>query len=164
MKSKKSFLLFFLSVVSTASYAVCPLCTVFVGTGVGLSQWLGIDDVISGLWIGGLTMSLVIWTVAWLDQRHIRFKGRKLLVLMACYVFLIMPLYMGNLAGHPLNRLWGIDKLMLGIVIGSIIFFLGYVGYMLIKQYRGQAHFPFQKVVMPVLPLIICTVIFHFIV
>jgi len=29
--------------------AVCPICTVAVGAGVGLSRWLGIDDTIN--WI-----------------------------------------------------------------------------------------------------------------
>jgi len=38
--------------------AVCPICTVAVATGIGFSRWLGIDDTITGLWIGGLTVSL----------------------------------------------------------------------------------------------------------
>ena len=32
--------------------AICPVCTVAVGAGIGLSRWLGIDDSITGLWIG----------------------------------------------------------------------------------------------------------------
>ena len=38
--------------------AVCPICTVAAATGIGFSRWLGIDDTITGLWIGGLTVSL----------------------------------------------------------------------------------------------------------
>jgi len=49
--------------------AVCPLCTVAVGAGVGLSRWLGIDDVITGLWIGGLIVSLIAWSENWLDKK-----------------------------------------------------------------------------------------------
>jgi hypothetical protein len=37
----------------TAS-AICPLCTIAVGAGVGLSRWIGVDDAVTGLWIGGL--------------------------------------------------------------------------------------------------------------
>lgn len=164
MQNKKSFLFIFLSLVSTTSYAVCPLCTIFVGTGIGLSQWLGIDDVISGLWIGGLLMSLVIWTVDWFDRKNIHFKGRKLLILITYYAFFIIPLYMGCMAGYPFHTLWGMDKLILGIVLGSMVFLFGYVSYTLTKRYCGCARFPFQKVVMPVLPLIILTIIFHFVV
>jgi len=41
--------------------AVCPVCSIAVAGGVGLSRWLGIDDTISGIWIGGLIISLAIW-------------------------------------------------------------------------------------------------------
>ncbi|MCX6758247.1 MAG: hypothetical protein NTX14_00895, partial [Candidatus Nealsonbacteria bacterium] len=46
--------------------AVCPICTVAVGAGLGLSRWFGIDDSISGLWIGGLIVSFILWTIDWL--------------------------------------------------------------------------------------------------
>lgn len=39
--------------------AICPVCTVAVGTDVGLCRWLGIDDVLSGIWIGGLIISMI---------------------------------------------------------------------------------------------------------
>ena len=55
--------------------AVCPICTVAAATGIGFSRWLGIDDTITGLWIGGLTVSLITWTIDWLGKKNIRFKG-----------------------------------------------------------------------------------------
>jgi hypothetical protein len=33
---------------------VCPVCTIAVAGGVGLCRYLGIDDLISGSWIGAL--------------------------------------------------------------------------------------------------------------
>jgi len=41
--------------------AVCPLCTVAVGAGLGVSRVIGIDDAISGIWIGGLIISGGLW-------------------------------------------------------------------------------------------------------
>lgn len=38
--------------LTAKAQAVCPVCTVAVGTGVGLSRWLGVDDTITGLWLG----------------------------------------------------------------------------------------------------------------
>jgi len=61
--------------------AVCPICTVVIGAGVGLSRWLGIDDTISGLWIGGLIISMIVWTINWLGKKNIRFKGRNILTI-----------------------------------------------------------------------------------
>ena len=52
------FLIFSL-VIAADVLAICPLCTFAVGAGIGLTQYLGIDDVITGLWIGGFIVSLV---------------------------------------------------------------------------------------------------------
>ncbi len=32
---------------------MCPVCSISIGVGVGLCRYLGIDDLISGVWIGG---------------------------------------------------------------------------------------------------------------
>lgn len=142
---------------------MCPVCTVAVTAGVGLSRWLGIDDTISGLWIGGLIVSLIIWTISWLNKKNVRFMGRKIIVIMGYYVLVIVPLYWARNMGHELNKFWGIDKLLLGIIFGSIGFSLGvWVYYYLKAKNNNQAYFPFQKVVMPVAPLLILTIIFYF--
>lgn len=145
--------------------AICPLCTVAVGAGVGLAEWLGIDDTITGLWIGGLIVSLIMWTVYWFDSKNIHFKGRKILVTIIYYVIVVVPLYYPlHIMGHPLNKLWGVDKLLLGIILGSIFLFIGGVWYVVLKKrHGGRAYFPLQKVVMPVAPLIILTIVFYFI-
>ena len=146
-------------------YAVCPLCTVVVGAGIGFAEWLGVDDTITGLWIGALTISMIIWTVNWLDRRNIRFKGRKIVTALIYYLVLIVPLYYPlHFIGHPLNKLWGIDRLLLGIIVGSVLFFAGAVSYVHMKANNdGHAYFPFQKVIQPVAPLVIMSIVFYFI-
>jgi hypothetical protein len=142
--------------------AVCPICTVAVGAGVGFSRWLGIDDTITGLWIGGLIVSLILWTISWLDKKNIFFKGRAFWIAFGYYALTVAPLYPMDIIGHPYNKFWGIDKLLLGIILGSLFFFLGAQSYTLIKKKLGHAQFPFQKVVMPILPLIALSVFFYF--
>ncbi|MGD9153081.1 MAG: hypothetical protein PVG30_05445 [Gammaproteobacteria bacterium] len=153
-----------LTFIKTA-YAVCPLCTVVVGAGVGFAQWFGIDDSITGLWIGGLTVSLIIWTIDWLNRRNICFKGRKIVTILIYYIILVAPLYYPlHIIGHPLNKLWGVDRLLLGITIGSILFAAGAVSYSYMKvRNDGHAYFPFQKVIQPIAPLLIMSVVFYFI-
>jgi small-conductance mechanosensitive channel len=59
--------------------------------------------------------------------------------------------------------IWGIDKLLLGIMLGSATFFAGGIWYYHLKaKNNGHAYFPFQKVVMPVSTLIILSFIFYF--
>jgi hypothetical protein len=147
-----------------AARAVCPICTVVVCASVGLSRWLGVDDTITGLWIGGLAVSLIIWTVDWLNKKNIRFMGRKPLIVAGYYFLIIWPLYHYNMIGHPLNKLWGVDKLLLGITLGSIGFIMGVlINHYLKKINGGQAYFPFQKVVMPVSLLAILNLVLYLI-
>jgi hypothetical protein len=143
--------------------AVCPVCTVAVGTGVGLSRWLGVDDAVTGLWLGGLTVSMIIWTLHWMESRNIHFKGRGLVTTIVYYLLLLAPLHYGNFLGHPHNAFHGVDKLLLGIGAGSLAFFAGAWWYERIKEkHGGHANFPFQKVVLPVSPLLVLSVIFFF--
>lgn len=158
------FLFFSFLALPMAAQAVCPVCTIAVGAGVGLSRWLGIDDSITGLWVGGLIVSFIMWTIRWLENKNIRFKGRDALTATFFYFLTIIPLYFTDILGHPLNKIWGIDKLVLGVTAGSIFFWLGdkLYGYLKSKN-DGKAHFPFQKVVLPIIPLLILSAIFYFI-
>jgi hypothetical protein len=147
-----------------AAHAICPVCTVAVGAGIGLSRWLGIDDTITGLWVGGLMVLLITWTLEWFEKKNIRFKGREIITALGYYVLVIAPLYYMDILAHPLNTLWGVDKLALGIGIGSLVFFGGARWYEAMKKANGgHAYFSFQKVVMPVAPLLILSAAFYFI-
>lgn len=144
------------------TYAVCPVCTGAAVLGIGLSRWLKIDDTVTGLWIGGLIVSSIGWTINWLSKKKIRFYGRKILITVVYYATIIVPLYFTDIIGHPLNTFWGIDKLILGIILGSVGFLIGYIAHLLIKNKKGKILFPFQKVVLPLLPLVILSIIFYF--
>jgi hypothetical protein len=149
--------------------AVCPVCTVAVAAGIGLSRWIGIDDTITGLWIGGLIVSMIAWTETWLEKKSIRFKGRAVVDALVYYLVIIVPLYYSGIIGHPSNvlHIYGlnIDKLIFGIVAGSLAFWLGATWYFELKAKNGgHAYFPFQKVVMPIAPLVVLSAIFYIII
>jgi hypothetical protein len=148
--------------LAPSAQALCPLCTIAVGAGVGFSRYLGIDDTVTGLWVGGLAVSLIMWTIDWLDRKHINFQGKKLLVALAYYFFIVAPLYWTGIAGHPFNKFWGMDKLIFGMILGSAFFFLGAASYFSLKRKNnGRAHFPFQKIVMSIAPLVVLSFVFY---
>lgn len=141
---------------------MCPICTVAVGGGVGLCRYLGIDDLISGTWIGGLLLSLTMWTIIWLNKKGIKFLFRKILVFVFWYGISIYSLYWWEIAGHPENKFWGIDKLVFGIISGSIFFLISVLFHnFLVKKNQGKSFFPFQKVIIPILFLLILSLIFN---
>ena len=166
MKNK---ILIYLSVISSfllakTTLAVCPVCTIAVGAGVGFTRSFGVDDSIIGLWIGGLTVSMIFWTISWFKKKNIKFKFRSLITILAYYLLVVVPLYFTGIMGHPDNSLfYGVDKLLLGVLVGSIAFWFGASLYEDMKEKNGgRAYFPFQKVVMPVSPLIVMSIVFYF--
>jgi len=167
----KKIIIFILSILglnflmAKQALAVCPICTIAVGAGIGLSRWLGIDDSITGLWIGGLTVSMITWTLSWFDKKKILFKGRVIITILGYYLLIVTPLYFMGIMGNPLNSICfcGLDKLVIGIIVGSIAFWFGAEWYYYLKAKNGgHAYFPFQKVVMPISPLIILSLIYYF--
>lgn len=162
---KKQIAVLILGLMSwTMAYAICPICTVAVGVGVGISRWLGIDDTITGLWIGGMTVSVILWTIFWMDKKKFHFTGRNFLTVIIYYVIVLFPLKRGHFFWNAGNILWGMDKLLLGLVLGSLLFAIGSGGYFLLKKRNAnRAYFPFQKVVMPIAPLVIASIFFYFV-
>ena len=145
--------------------AVCPVCIIAVGAGLGLSRYLGIDDSITGLWIGGFTVAMIAWTINWARPKIKKNSARiwwNLLIAAAYYVMIAWPLVSKNFIGHPLNKIWGIDKIVFGVTIGSLAFWGTSELYLILKKNnKGHAHFPFQKVVMPFGVLAILSLFFY---
>ncbi len=141
--------------------AFCPLCLVAAGTGVGLSEYLGINDLITGLWLGASLVSLVAWSIKLPIINQI--KGRLLGTVVIYYGSLWYVLKRQRLIGHELNRLYGIDRLILGIIVGSLSFYGFHVLYLYLKKRNnGRPYFAYQKVIMPVSGLLILSVIGYF--
>jgi len=145
--------------------AVCPLCTLAVGAGLGLSRWLGIDDSVSGLWIGALLLSLTMWTINWLLGKNIKFRFMGIVVGGLYYVLTVGSLFFASIVANPVVFLCSCfkDKLLIGIVVGTAAFYFGATLYDYLKEKNGgKAHFPFEKVVMPIAPIVILSIIFYF--
>ncbi|MDE5615580.1 MAG: hypothetical protein K2I81_01975 [Alphaproteobacteria bacterium] len=147
--------------VIPAAWAVCPVCTVAVGAGLEGARLLGVDDVITGIWAGGLTLSLFFWTAGWLKKRGVNSALWQIVVpLIVCYG-LLAAVYLMPGVKFGAQTLWGIDKFLLGIIVGTLAFYLGARWYIKIKRANGgHARFPFQKVVVPLSFLMVATVVF----
>lgn len=166
MKISKTAIFAFLILIflpAGTTYAVCPVCVVAIGAGLGLSRWFGVDDVISSIWIGGLLWGLGVWTVAWLQKKNWGFKYDNWIVMAGYYVLVLGPLYYSDILGHPLNKIFGIDKVIFGTIIGTIVFILANRLHVFLRiKNGGKSYFPYQKVVVPVLTLFIISLAFNF--
>ena len=144
-----------------AAWAVCPVCTVAVGAGLEGARLLGVDDVITGIWAGGLTLSLFFWTVGWLKKRGVTNAWLLIVLPLVVYYGLLGAVYLMPGVTFGAQTLWGIDKFMLGVIVGTLAFYLGARWYVKIKRDNGgHAKFAFQKVVVPLSFLLVATAVF----
>lgn len=142
--------------------AVCPVCAVAVGVGVGFSRYLGIDDTVTGIWIGGLVLSISIWTIDWFERKKIQFAARAFITTLVYYALSVLPLYWMGIMGNSENTMLGIDKILLGVLVGSAAFLASVSWYEDMKKKNGgHAYFPFQKVAMPVGALVLFSILFY---
>lgn len=139
---------------------MCPVCTVTVIAGLGLSRLLGIDDTVISVWIGAFILSFSFVTIDWIEKKWPKLKIKRftLPVVALMYLLVLIPLKMNNSIGLPLNKLWGIDKIVLGITVGSLLFLFGTWADKKERKIKGKQLFQFQKVVFPVAMLILASV------
>lgn len=144
---------------------MCPVCTVTVIAGLGLSRLLGIDDVITSLWIGAFILSFSFVTTAWIHKKwpNLMTKYYYLPTFALMYIFVFVPLKLGHIIGIARNTLFGIDKIILGTIVGSIVFLIGVWADKYQRKKFTKIFFPFQKVIFPVAALLITSLIFFFI-
>lgn len=148
--------------------AVCPVCFIAAGAGVGLSQYLNIDDLITGLWLGATLYAMLRITISWLTsflQIESRFKVLFIALALSLLYYggTLFALRCCGLLGHELNLIYGIDRLVAGIFVGTLISIIGDASYISFKRASGgHAWFPFQKVAMILVPLIVVSLIFWY--
>ncbi len=144
---------------------MCPVCTVTVIAGLGISRLLGIDDMVTSIWIGGFILSFSFVTINWIAKKwpKLSIEKYKLPIIILMYLLVLIPLKLNGSIGISRNILWGIDKIILGISIGSAAFLTGAWADKKVRKVKGKQLFNFQKVVFPVLALIISSLIFYFV-
>lgn len=145
---------------------MCPFCAVAVGFGLGLSRWLKIDDAISGLWVGALIVSLSFVLAKW-EKKYLAMSLKLLIFFNFLILFLttVIPLKYFQIIGNPLNAVWGVDKLLFGIIVGMIVFlFALFIHGFLKYHHHNKSYFPFQKVIIPVDMLLLTSIIMYWLV
>lgn len=154
-----------LTLATFSARAFCPVCTIAIAAGLGLSRWLGVDDLITGTWLGALILAGLLWYHNSLVRKNKTTKQiliRDIIMLVLVGVFGIWPLYYFKLIGDPLRKIWGIDKLLVGMVMGLAVFGLALLIDKLLRiKKAGKALFPYQKVIIPITLLVITSCLLY---
>lgn len=156
---------------------ICDLCTVGVVAGLAVSRYLGVDDSVVGVWVGAVVVALIAMTNAYLEKKNIRFKFRDTVIALSYVGFTGASLYLAGVVGLPRNVFFKVspdfagvvpaivaDKILVSSVIGGLVLMGASKFYQFLKAKNGgKAHFPFEKVFIPLASLAATSAAFYFV-
>lgn len=154
-------LIFTIFLVAAALYSLptlanpaCAVCTVGVVAGLGIARKLGVDDGVVAVWSGALLALIGYWTILWFDKKNWHFAGRNWL-LMVLSLAIIGGVYIKDLTYTPQPILiFYLDPFLFCTLLGAAILIYSSMFYQWMKAKNGgHAHFPFEKVVLPIVAL-----------
>lgn len=166
---KKPFLVLAAATIAAKSVvAHCPLCAAATAGGVAATRLLGVDDSVTGTFIGGFVVSTALWFDNWLKKKK---DGRELMPFQST-IFIIVSLaltlltfYLAKLLGStdPAYHMFGVDKLLVGTIVGTAVTVGAFALHKWIRRARGgKSLMPFQGIVLTLLCLAITGAIFFF--
>lgn len=148
---------------SALANPACAVCTIAVGASLEIARSLGVDDSVVGVWAGAFLVLIGYWTIKWFDKKQWNFKGRNALILVIS-VAMIGFMYISEMKYHAeVIGILYMDPFLFSVLVGAAVMILSSDFYQWMKKKNGgHAHFPFEKVVVPVLALAVVSAYFNF--
>lgn len=158
-------ILMFVIAFATEAYAnpACAVCTIAVGASLEIARHFGVDDSVVGVWAGAFLALLGFWMVKWFDKKGWNFKGRDFW-LITFSVAMIGFMYVSQMTYSPKTILiFYMDPFLFSVILGALALIWSSDFYQWMKAKNGgHAHFPFEKVAVPVLTLGIISAYFYY--
>ena len=153
--------------------AHCPLCVVGAATVAGGAVWLGVNEMIIGVFIGAFAVSVGWWISRMIKKKYIPFqKTLIILISFATTIFPILflfkgfyPLYISIIGeyGSLLNRTYLINLFLIGSVVGGLIVSLTPMISKKISSFREGKIIPYQGTALTLTLLIFMSAIIYII-
>lgn len=139
------------------AYAHCPLCVAGAGAGLSLSRVLGIDDSITGIWLGAFLGSMSFWTNNSINKTYI--LGQKFWLYLFVFISTIYSFYRFGLVNEHNGLLLNLPKLIFGMLVGGILFYLIDIINNFIRQKKGKVLFNYQPMVFSLGVIVIASLV-----
>jgi len=157
-------LLFILALTAPAwANPACAVCTVAVGASLEIARRLGVDDSVVGVWAGAMLVIVGYLTIRWFDKKGWNFKGRDWLLIILS-VAMIGFMYIGKMSYNAkVIGIFYLDPFLFSTILGALVMIWSSDFYQWMKARNGgHAHFPFEKVVVPVVALLAVSTYFYY--
>jgi len=136
-----------------------PVCAIGIASGLGISSWLGISDITLGLWIGALILSASIQFDIFLNKKGKSFPFSFWVIFLSSWVLSFLPILI-NLDKYTSCIICGFPEVICGSIVGILILFLiDKVNLFVIDKHDKKVYFYYQKVIIPIIGLIIASII-----
>ncbi len=159
------FLISLISVINPV-LAHCPLCSAATGAAVAVTRWYGIDDLIVGTFIGGFMISTAAWFNNILKKKkrkdYIPFQYG--ILILSSIVLTVLTFYLAGLLGNtnPSFRIFGIDKILVGMLFGSVVSLVAFKLHGILKSNNGnKSYLPFQVIIVTIALLSFTSLIYY---
>jgi len=167
LKRYITFSLFAISGLSLALpfsvWAFCPLCVVATGALTGVFRWLGVDDLIIALWLGGFLFATSIMAGNYLKLKVKKLANYSTAMAIVLYGLTIILLYFGGILSAPYNRIFGISRIIIGLVAGSLLFLITpYLNKLLKRTNNGKNFISHQKMLLGIFLLLSFSLVAYF--
>lgn len=100
------------------------------------------------------------WLIKFFDKKNWNFRFRNT-ILMLLSLSSVLPMYFGVIS-YVKDPDFYIDIFLFSYFLGGLVYLSTSRIYQVIKLRRGHAHFPFEKVVIPVVALVLTAIVFNF--
>lgn len=141
----------------------CVVCTVAIGASLSIARTLGVDDCVVGVWTGAMLAIIGYWTMRFCDKRGWQWPYRDAM-LMIFSISMIGFMYVSSLTYSPIiiGFLY-LDPFLFTNLVGAGMWIASMHFYDWMKMKNGgHAHFPFEKVVVPVFITFLISLLFHY--
>lgn len=135
--------------------AMCPLCVAGAAIGLSVARYYGLDDTVTGIWLGALAVSTALWVNSMIRSRMRKAKMKPVpfqdvIMFVIVVAATIIPFYsagfFNGMKGMS-DTIYGINRLVGGAVIGGVITLAGPPLSNFIKRKRNSV-FPYQTIIL----------------
>ena len=137
-------------------YAQCPVCIVTVGGGLFIAERLNIDSFLVSIWISALNTAIAYY-LATKIKKPIFNSG----YFWSIIFYLLTVAYLDiSRQIKGINPIFRVDRSLLGLSIGLLLsIFSIHLEFILRRFNKGKVFFYYQKVIIPLIILIIITLV-----
>lgn len=152
--------------------AHCPLCTVGAAAAAGGAAWLGVSEIVIGLFMGAFAVSIGWWMSRVIKRQLIPFQRPAIILFSFATTIIpllsilggIHPVYVsiGGDYGSWLNRTYLLNLFLIGSIIGGFVVTITPWLSSRITKIRSGKMIPYQGITLTFALLLIVAVVMQF--